>query len=45
MLSFRSLAGESEENAEGVEHSGQAPDWFADGSPGFETIDRLHFGA
>ena len=45
MLSFRSLADEGEENAEGVDHDGQAPDWFADGPPGFETIDRPHVGA
>jgi len=40
MLSFRSLAGKGEENVEGIEHGGQAPDWLADGPPGFETIDR-----
>ena len=45
MLSFRSLAGKGEENAEGIEHRGQAPDWLADGRPGFETIDRPFVGA
>jgi hypothetical protein len=40
MLSFRSLASDGYENADGVEHGGPAPDWFADGPPSFETIDR-----
>ncbi len=44
MLSFRSLASEGEENTDGVEHHEQTPDWFADGPPSFETIDRAYVG-
>jgi|GraSoi_2013_40cm_1033754.scaffolds.fasta_scaffold121629_1 hypothetical protein len=44
MLSFRSLASEGEPDTEGVEHGEQAPDWFADGPPSFETIDRPYVG-
>src|SRR5258708_6727214 len=46
MLSFRSLASEGEHDTEGerdtegVENREQAPDWFADAPPSFETIDR-----
>jgi hypothetical protein len=45
MLSFRSLASEGEEDTEGLEHSEQEPDWFADAPQSFETIERPYAAA
>lgn len=44
MLWFRSLASPGERNTGGIEHREQAPDWFADAPPSFETIDRPYVG-
>ena len=44
MLWFRSLASTGERNTGGIEHREQAPDWFADAPPSFETIDRPYVG-